>query len=121
MKTRALYVSTGSPQRPGLDPVGEAGRSFAFEAVLEAGSEGLDELVLGTYEGVRGIYRIGGSSSDTTVTATLLLDTDAAVVGAKWNVTGSWILAGHTLWPLTERGLRSGMVTLIGLDYAFAR
>jgi hypothetical protein len=49
------------------------------------------------------------------------LTTRAAVVGAKWNVTGSWILAGHTLWPLTERGLRSGTVTFVGLDYAFAQ
>lgn len=49
------------------------------------------------------------------------LTTHAVVVGAKWNVTGSWILAGHTQWPLTERGLRSGVVTLIGLDYAFTQ
>lgn len=49
------------------------------------------------------------------------LTSHAAVVGAKWNVTGSWILAGHTLWPLTQRGLRSGVVTLIGVDYAFAQ
>jgi hypothetical protein len=49
------------------------------------------------------------------------LTSHAAVVGAKWNLTGSWILAGHTLWPLTERGLRSGVVTLVGLDYAFAQ
>jgi hypothetical protein len=47
------------------------------------------------------------------------LSTNAVVVGAKWNVTGTWILAGHTLFPMTERGLRSGVVTLVGLDYAF--
>jgi hypothetical protein len=45
--------------------------------------------------------------------------TAAAVVGAKWNLTGSWMLAGHALLPMTDRGLRSGVVTLIGLDYAF--
>jgi hypothetical protein len=47
------------------------------------------------------------------------LSTGAIVVGAKWNVTGTWILAGHTLLPMTERGLRSGVVTRVGLDYAF--
>jgi hypothetical protein len=45
----------------------------------------------------------------------------AAVLGAKWNVTGTWILAGHVMLPMTERGLRSGAVTLIGLDYAFGQ
>jgi hypothetical protein len=34
-------------------------------------------------------------------------------------VTGTWILSGHTQLPVTDRGLRSGVVTLIGLDYAF--
>jgi hypothetical protein len=47
------------------------------------------------------------------------LSTGAFVIGAKWNVTGTWILAGHTLFPMTERGLRSGVVTRVGLDYAF--
>ena len=47
------------------------------------------------------------------------LATAAVVVGAKWNVTGTWILSGHTQLPLTDRGLRSGVVTVIGLDYAF--
>jgi hypothetical protein len=47
------------------------------------------------------------------------LTTAALVVGGKWNVTGTWILSGHTQLPVTDRGLRSGVVTLIGLDYAF--
>jgi hypothetical protein len=47
------------------------------------------------------------------------LATGAFVVGAKWNVTGTWILSGHTQLPITDRGLRSGVVTLVGLDYAF--
>ena len=49
------------------------------------------------------------------------LSTAAVVVGAKWNVTGTWILSGHMLLPVTDRGLRSGVVTLIGLDYAFGQ
>jgi len=49
------------------------------------------------------------------------LSTGSMVLGAKWNVTGTWILAGHTELPITDRGLRSGIVTLIGLDYAFGQ
>lgn len=47
------------------------------------------------------------------------LSTAAVVVGAKWNLNGTWILSGHTQLPIADRGLRSGVVTLIGLDYAF--
>lgn len=47
------------------------------------------------------------------------LSTAALVIGGKWNVTGTWILSAHTQLPVTDRGLRSGVVTLIGLDYAF--
>ena len=32
---------------------------------------------------------------------------------------GTWILSGHTQLPISDRGLRSGVVTLFGLDYAF--
>jgi Putative MetA-pathway of phenol degradation len=47
------------------------------------------------------------------------LSTAAVVVGAKWNVNSTWILSGHTQLPISDRGLRSGVVTLIALDYAF--
>jgi hypothetical protein len=47
------------------------------------------------------------------------LSTAAVVVGGKWNVASTWILSAHTQLPVTDRGLRSGVVTLIGLDYAF--
>jgi hypothetical protein len=47
------------------------------------------------------------------------LSTASVVVGAKWNLTGTWILSGHTQLPVTDGGLRSGVVTLFGLDYAF--
>jgi len=47
------------------------------------------------------------------------LSTAAVVIGAKWNLNSTWILSGHTQVPIADRGLRSGVVTLIGLDYAF--
>jgi hypothetical protein len=63
-----------------------------------------------TYAGVETIRLLAEDTS---------LSTAAAVVGAKWNLTGTWILAGHVMLPVTERGLRSGVVTLVGIDYAF--
>ncbi len=47
------------------------------------------------------------------------LSTASIVLGGKWNVTGTWILSAHTQLPVSDRGLRSGVVTLVGLDYAF--
>jgi hypothetical protein len=47
--------------------------------------------------------------------------TTAAIAGARWNAGGTWILSGHVRLPLTERGLRSGVVALIGLDYALGQ
>ena len=45
--------------------------------------------------------------------------TAAIVAGAKWNVLGTWLLAGNVSIPATQRGLRSRFVTTVGLDYAF--
>lgn len=49
------------------------------------------------------------------------VSTASAVLGAKWNVTSTWILTGYVTRPVTGRGLHSGTVTLIGLEYAFGR
>lgn len=44
--------------------------------------------------------------------------TASALAGAKWNVTGTWLVSGSLSWPLLDRGLRAGTVVQIGLDYA---
>lgn len=62
---------------------------------------------------------IGGVDTIRLISEDSTLSTASVVVGAKWNVTSTWILSGHTQLPMTDRGLRSGAVTLIGLDYAF--
>ena len=80
--------------------VGEAGRITAVRA---------------PHPTIQNVDTIRLVSDDTSVS------TAAAVVGAKWNFTGTWILAGHVMLPVTDRGLRSGVVTQIGLDYAFGR
>jgi hypothetical protein len=49
------------------------------------------------------------------------VSTAAAIAGARWNVTGTWILSGHVAMPMTDRGLRSGVVALVGIDYALGQ
>jgi hypothetical protein len=41
--------------------------------------------------------------------------------GVKWNVTRTWVLNTSVSIPLTEAGLTSTVIPLIGLDYAFGR
>jgi len=62
---------------------------------------------------------IAGVDTIRLVTEDTSLSTGALVGGAKWNLTGTWILGGHAMVPMTDRGLRSGIVTLFGLEYAF--
>jgi hypothetical protein len=45
--------------------------------------------------------------------------TASAVIGAKWNVAGTWLLSGTVLLPLTDNGLKSRAVFVAGLDVAF--
>ena len=44
-----------------------------------------------------------------------------AVVGAKWNIARTLLLATHVLIPFSDRGLRPGLTPMISLDYALAR
>jgi hypothetical protein len=43
------------------------------------------------------------------------------VAGVKWNVTGTWLLHGHVLVPLAERGLTARLIPAVALDYSFTR
>jgi hypothetical protein len=44
-----------------------------------------------------------------------------AVAGFKWNLSGTWLLQGNVLLPLTQRGLTARYTPMIALDYAFTR
>jgi hypothetical protein len=44
-----------------------------------------------------------------------------AVAGIKWNVGATWLLSANVSLPITDGGLRSGLVPVIQLDYAFGR
>lgn len=41
------------------------------------------------------------------------------VVGTKWNVSDTWLANVNLSLPLTNRGLRSGMLLMFGVDYTF--
>ena len=43
------------------------------------------------------------------------------VLGAKWNLTATWVLAASVAVPLTDGGLTSPFTPFVGLDYAFGR
>jgi hypothetical protein len=47
------------------------------------------------------------------------VNTAAFVVGTKWNVSDTWLANLNVSIPLTDRGLRSDVVVLFGVDYAF--
>jgi hypothetical protein len=47
--------------------------------------------------------------------------TTIAVAGFKWNLTGTWLLHGNVLLPLTERGLTARFTPTVALDYSFTR
>jgi hypothetical protein len=49
------------------------------------------------------------------------VSTAAAVLGGKWNLASTWILSAHAMLPVSDRGLRSRVVVLVGLDYAFGQ
>jgi hypothetical protein len=47
--------------------------------------------------------------------------TAALVLGAKMNTGTTWLANVNVSVPLTNRGLRSGVVVVFGIDYAFER
>lgn len=49
------------------------------------------------------------------------VSTMTAIADARWYPGDTWILSGHGAVPLTDRGLRSGVVALVGVDYALGR
>jgi hypothetical protein len=44
-----------------------------------------------------------------------------AMLGVKWNVSNTWVLAANVSVPLTKAGLTSPFVPFVGLDYALGR
>jgi hypothetical protein len=47
------------------------------------------------------------------------VNTAALVVGTKWNVSDTWLANANISIPLTNRGLRSDVLLVFGVDYAF--
>ena len=49
------------------------------------------------------------------------VNTASFVVGTKWNVSDTWLANLNLSLPLTNRGLRSGLLLMFGVDYTFER
>jgi hypothetical protein len=49
------------------------------------------------------------------------INTTALVVGTKWNVSDTWLANVNVSIPLSNRGLRSDVLVVFGVDYSFER
>ena len=49
------------------------------------------------------------------------INTTALVVGTKWNVSDTWLANVNVSIPLSDRGLRSDVLVVFGVDYSFER
>jgi hypothetical protein len=47
--------------------------------------------------------------------------TASLVTGVKWNLGGTWLVSGNVLWPITDSGLKSRPVVVVGADWALGR
>ena len=47
--------------------------------------------------------------------------TSFAVAGFKWNLTGTWLVHGNVLMPLTDNGLTARLTPSVALDYSFSK
>ena len=47
------------------------------------------------------------------------INTTALVVGTKWNVSDTWLANVNVSIPLSDRGLRSDVLVVFGVDYSF--
>jgi hypothetical protein len=111
---------------------GGIGHEFAYSGALAVAATPRLTLVgeLLTRE-IDGLQRIGPVTAphpriDQVVTTRLMPTgenemTSFAVAGFKWNVSGTWLLHGHVLMPLTENGLTAQFTPTVALDYTFAK
>lgn len=47
-------------------------------------------------------------------------NTASLVAGAKWNLFGTWLVSGNVFFPVTDNGLKSRPVVVVGVDLALA-
>jgi hypothetical protein len=102
----ALYASVASPTRREIVPVGALGDRFTFEAYLSEGIGPLGDLLLGTYQGRRGIFRMVIATEGLAVRPTLVLETVAGDVVATSADDGSVIASiGDRLVAVRDGGV----------------
>jgi hypothetical protein len=64
---------------------------------------------------------IAGVDTLRLVTESGSTSTVSLVTGAKWNLFGTWLVSGNVFWPLTDNGLKSRPVVVLGVDMALGR
>jgi hypothetical protein len=64
---------------------------------------------------------IAGVDTLRLVTESGSTSTVSLVTGAKWNLFGSWLVSGNVFWLLTDNGLKSRPVVVLGVDLAVGR
>ncbi len=65
--------------------------------------------------------RIGGVQTIRLTPAGENQMTTFAVAGFKWNVTGTWLVHGNVLMPLTDAGLTTRFTPSVAIDYSFSK
>jgi hypothetical protein len=63
-----------------------------------------------TIDGVETMRLVAGTSGTTLANA---------LIGLKWNVTGSLVVGGHVSWPFNDRGLTAPFTPTLAIEYAF--
>jgi hypothetical protein len=64
---------------------------------------------------------IAGADTLRLVTEPGSTSTASLVAGAKWNLFGTWLVSGNVVWPITDNGLKSRPVVVVGVDLALGR
>jgi hypothetical protein len=63
-----------------------------------------------TSDGVETLRLVSGATGSTLANG---------VAGFKWNVSNTLVIAGHVMWPFTNRGLTAPLTPTFALEYAF--
>jgi len=56
-------------------------------------------------------FRLAAGEGSTTLAS--------AVASIKWNVSGTFVIGGHVLWPLMDRGLTAPLTPALAFEYTF--
>lgn len=133
----ALLIGSVEPGRLGLHANGGYSRGDLYDELSYRGAVSfaassrvtvLGELLGRRIDGVGQLHEERAPHPTFAGVDTIrLVSTDATVnrnqltTGVRWNVGGSWLVNGSVSMPVAHRGLRSELIAMVGLEYAFVR